>query len=78
MYFRRQHLSVSTGVKREPLKTLHKEINTERKFRKQKKTATYFKSVTVTFMAPCTLSTFELNYTQNLFVKHTKFITSKY
>lgn len=29
-------------------------------------------------MAPCTLSTFELNYTQNLFVKHTKFITSKY
>ena len=37
MYFRRQHLSVSTGVKREPLKTLHKEINIERKFRKQKK-----------------------------------------
>lgn len=37
MYFRRQHLSISTGVKREPLKTLHKEINIERKFRKQKK-----------------------------------------
>lgn len=77
MYFRRQHLSVSTGVKREPLKTLHKEINIERKFRKQKKQQP-ISSVTVTFMAPCTLSTFELNYTQNLFVKHTKFITSKY
>lgn len=76
MYFRRQHLSVSTGVKREPLKTLHKEINIERKFRKQKKQQPISKVSQL--HSPCTLSTFELNYTQNLFVKHTKFITSKY